>query len=64
MVGKSRRSHGHDPALIMTGEADDWTPVKDCERWMARRAGRGAPVTFIVYPGVYHSFFRKSQAMA
>jgi len=44
------------PALVMIGDADDWSPVKDCERWMARRAGRGAPVKFIVYPGAYHSF--------
>jgi dienelactone hydrolase len=43
----------------MIGDADDWTPVKDCERWMARRAGRGAPVKFIVYPGVYHSLDSK-----
>ena len=44
------------PALIMVGDADDWAPAKDCERLMARRAGRGAPVKLIVYPGVYHSF--------
>jgi len=44
------------PALVMIGDADDWTPTRDCERWMARRAGHGAPVNFIVYPGVYHSF--------
>lgn len=40
----------------MIGDADDWTPAKNCERWMARRVGRGAPVKFIVYPGAYHSF--------
>jgi dienelactone hydrolase len=44
------------PALVLIGEADDWTPAKNCERWMARRAGRGAPVRFIVYPGARHSF--------
>ena len=43
----------------MIGDADDWSPVKDCQRWMARRAGRGAPVTFIVYPGAYHAFDSK-----
>ena len=47
------------PALIMIGDADDWTPVKGCERWMARRAGRGAPVKLIVYPGASHSFDSK-----
>jgi dienelactone hydrolase len=44
------------PALVMIGDADDWSPVKGCERWMARRAGRGAAVKFIVYPGAYHAF--------
>lgn len=44
------------PALVMIGDSDDWTPAKACERWMARRAGRGAPVKFIVYPGAYHAF--------
>jgi dienelactone hydrolase len=47
------------PTLVMIGDADDWTPVRDCERWMVRRAGRGAPVKLIVYPGVYHSFDSK-----
>ncbi len=44
------------PAIILIGELDDWTPAADCERWMARRAGKGAPVKLVVYPGVYHSF--------
>jgi len=44
------------PALVMIGNADDWTPVKDCERWMLRRAGRGAPVNFIVFRGARHAF--------
>jgi dienelactone hydrolase len=44
------------PALIMIGELDDWTPATDCERWMKRRADRGAPVKLIVYPGAYHGF--------
>ncbi|MGB9368452.1 MAG: dienelactone hydrolase family protein [Xanthobacteraceae bacterium] len=44
------------PALIMIGDADDWTPAKECKRWMAQRAGRGAPVKFIVYPGAHHAF--------
>ena len=44
------------PALIMIGELDDWTPATDCERWMKRRADRGAPVKLIVYPGAWHAF--------
>ena len=31
------------PTLIMVGDADDWTPAKDCTRLMARRAGRYRP---------------------
>ena len=44
------------PAIILICELDDWTPAADCERWMARRAGKGAPVKLVVYPGVHHSF--------
>jgi dienelactone hydrolase len=44
------------PALIMIGELDDWTPATNCERWMKRRADRGAPVKLIVYPGAHHAF--------
>jgi len=44
------------PALILIGDADDWTPASDCERWMQRRAGQGAPVKLVVYPHAYHSF--------
>jgi len=44
------------PTLVLIGELDDWTPATDCERWMKRRADRGAPVKLIVYPGAYHAF--------
>jgi dienelactone hydrolase len=44
------------PAVILIGEADDWTPAGDCERWMERRAGKGAPVKLVVYPRAYHAF--------
>jgi dienelactone hydrolase len=44
------------PTLILIGELDDWTPAKDCELWMKRRADRGAPVKLVVYPGAYHAF--------
>jgi dienelactone hydrolase len=44
------------PALILIGEADDWTPASDCERWMQRRAGKGAPVKLVVFPRAYHAF--------
>ncbi len=44
------------PTLILIGELDDWSPAKDCERWMQWRAGKGAPVKLVVYPGAYHAF--------
>jgi dienelactone hydrolase len=44
------------PTVILIGELDDWTPAKDCERWMERRAGKGAPVKLVIYPGAYHAF--------
>jgi dienelactone hydrolase len=44
------------PTLILTGASDDWTPSKDCEVMMARRAGAGAPVDLTIYPGAYHGF--------
>ncbi len=44
------------PTIVLIGELDDWSSAKDCERWMKRRAGKGAPVKLIVYPGAYHAF--------
>lgn len=44
------------PTLILIGEVDDWTPASDCERWIQRRAGKGAPVRLVVYPRAYHAF--------
>jgi len=29
------------PTIILIGELDDWTPSKNCEQWMALRAGKG-----------------------
>jgi dienelactone hydrolase len=44
------------PAVILIGEADDWSPASDCANWMQRRAGKGAPVKLVTYPGAYHAF--------
>jgi dienelactone hydrolase len=44
------------PTIVFIGELDDWSSVKRCEDWMARRAGKGAPVKLVVYPEAYHSF--------
>jgi dienelactone hydrolase len=44
------------PTLILIGSSDDWTPARDCERMMDRRAGAGAPVDLVIYPNAYHAF--------
>jgi dienelactone hydrolase len=44
------------PTIVLIGELDDWSSAKDCERWMERRAGKGAPVKLVIYPGAYHAF--------
>jgi dienelactone hydrolase len=44
------------PTIVLIGELDDWSSAKDCERWMERRAGKGAPVKLVLYAGAYHAF--------
>ena len=44
------------PALVLVGEADDWSSANECEGWVRRRAGKGAPVRLVVYPGASHDF--------
>jgi len=44
------------PALVLIGEVDDWSSASECEGWMQRRAGKGAPVKLVVYPGAHHDF--------
>ncbi|MBW4093060.1 MAG: hypothetical protein HIU82_18455 [Proteobacteria bacterium] len=44
------------PLLILMGSADDWTPVAACRAILDRRAGRGAKVRLVVYPGATHAF--------
>ncbi|WFU82313.1 dienelactone hydrolase family protein [Bradyrhizobium sp. CIAT3101] len=44
------------PAAILIGDLDDWSPTRDCELWMERRAGKGARVKLMIYPGAYHAF--------
>jgi dienelactone hydrolase len=44
------------PTAILIGALDDWSPARDCERLMERRAGKGARVRLAIYPGAYHAF--------
>jgi dienelactone hydrolase len=42
------------PALILIGEADDWTPADRCRLIVAHARPDGAPITLTVYPGAHH----------
>jgi len=52
------------PALVMVGDADDWTPSSSCEAMAAGRTELGAPRTpgdrssieLVIYPGAHHGF--------
>lgn len=44
------------PTAVLIGELDDWSPARDCELWMERRAGKGSRVKLAIYPGAYHAF--------
>lgn len=44
------------PTLILVGDKDDWLPASWCRDMMVRRAGEGAAVKLIVYPGATHAF--------
>ncbi|HVV78169.1 MAG TPA: dienelactone hydrolase family protein [Pseudolabrys sp.] len=52
------------PALVLTGGIENWGRAMDCEYWMRRRAGRGAPVQIEVYPDAYHAFDNPSLKIA
>ena len=44
------------PVLMLLGEADDWTPARNCKDLLARRPEGGEPVELIAYPGAHHGF--------
>ena len=44
------------PTLILSGEADDWTPIATCQRLKARPQNAGAPIELVAYPGAFHAF--------
>jgi dienelactone hydrolase len=44
------------PLLILAGEADDWTPAKDCLEMTRAMRARGADVRIEIFPGAYHYF--------
>lgn len=48
----------YSPLLILTGEADDWTPAEPCKQLTAIAQKEGAPLEIVTYPGAHHSFDR------
>jgi dienelactone hydrolase len=42
--------------LILIGEADDWTPVQRCKRWVELVQRDGHAVQLKSYPGALHAF--------
>ncbi|MEM7216543.1 MAG: dienelactone hydrolase family protein [Pseudomonadota bacterium] len=46
------RNRSARPLLVLTGEADDWTPPEDCKKSHNPNSG----TTVHVYPGATHSF--------
>lgn len=46
------------PLLILTGEADDWTPAAPCKDLAATAQQEGGALEIVTYPGAHHSFDR------
>jgi dienelactone hydrolase len=44
------------PVRILIGEADDWTPARNCRKLAESARQAGHPVTLKVYPGAHHAF--------
>jgi dienelactone hydrolase len=46
------------PLLILSGEADDWTPAAPCVALTDTAKQHGGPLDIVTYPGAHHSFDR------
>ena len=44
------------PLLVLSGEADTWTPFPPCEAFIAGAKARGNPVEMKSYPSAVHAF--------
>jgi dienelactone hydrolase len=44
------------PLLVLSGAADNWTPLPPCEAFLAAAKARGNPVELKVYPLAVHAF--------
>lgn len=46
------------PLLVLSGEADDWTPAGHCIDLAKIARSRGSAMEIVTYPGAHHSFDR------
>ena len=46
------------PLLVLSGEADDWTPAAPCAALVDAVKAQDGPMTIVTYPGAHHSFDR------
>lgn len=44
------------PALVLTGDNDDWTPPEPCAKLAARLRSQGAPFRLSLFPASHHGF--------
>jgi len=44
------------PVLILAGNQDDWLPAQACRDMDRQAAGKGAPISLVIYPGATHAF--------
>lgn len=44
------------PVLILMGDADDWTPVQNCQGMVKVQKAVGRPIDMVVYPGATHAY--------
>jgi dienelactone hydrolase len=44
------------PLLVLTGDADVWTPMAPCKTFVDAAVARGNNVEMQIYPGAYHAF--------
>jgi dienelactone hydrolase len=51
------------PTLVLSGGADDWSPVSFCEHMVAGARGRSARAVIVVYPEAYHDFDHPNRAL-
>jgi dienelactone hydrolase len=50
------------PLLVLTGDADVWTPMAPCKAFVDAAVARGNTIEMQIYPGAYHAFDAPNRA--